>query len=363
MMQFMVDLDDRSYPIIIEPSGLNHIGRSIREHHCSKRVVVITDETVMKLYGKRVQSALQQASIRSTTHVVPDGESSKSIEQVSNLYTELIETNLHRDALVIALGGGVVGDLAGFVAATYLRGIDFIQIPTTLLAQVDSSVGGKVGINHPLGKNLIGSFYQPRLVYIDPKVLTTLDRREMWAGLGEVVKYGLIWDNLFWTFMELHLKEISELKDWDIISQMIDTCCRIKAEVVKKDEKESGLRRILNFGHTLGHALEVVTDYQYFKHGEAIVHGMRFAAWLSWQKAHLSKADFERIEALLKQFEIPELPKNIDSQTLFEKTRIDKKQTREGLQFVCLDQIGRTKVEPVPDLSNQISGWLDYVRK
>ncbi|MCJ7812674.1 3-dehydroquinate synthase [bacterium] len=348
---------------MIQPSSLKNIGTLIKEHHLGEQAVVITDQTVMKLYGNPVRDSLQKAGIQFTFEVVPDGEKSKSLNQASKLYTKLIQFNLHRDGMVIALGGGVVGDLAGFIAATYLRGVNLIQIPTTLLAQVDSSVGGKVGINHPLGKNLIGSFYQPRLVCIDPQVLATLNKREIWAGLGEVIKYGLIWDNLFYTFMEKNLIAISELENWDMISQMIETCCRIKAEVVEKDEKETGLRRILNFGHTLGHALEAVTDFRYFRHGEAIVHGMHFASYLSWRKAILFKSEFDRIEIMLHRFQIPKLSKMINDQNLFNKIGIDKKQTKEGLHFVLLETIGQTKVENIPDLSKQISEWLSYVRK
>ncbi len=363
MIQLLVDLGERAYPIIIQPSSLENISTVIKEHHLGEQAVVITDQTVMKLYGNPVRDSLRQTEIQFTFEVVPDSEKSKSLDQASKLYTKLIEFNLHRDGMVIALGGGVVGDLAGFIAATYLRGVNLIQIPTTLLAQVDSSVGGKVGINHPLGKNLIGSFYQPRLVCIDPKVLKTLDKREIWAGLGEVIKYGLIWDNPFYEFMEKNLTAISELENWDLISQMIETCCGIKAAVVEKDEKESGLRRILNFGHTLGHALEAVTDFRYFRHGEAVVHGMHFASWLSWQKSHLSKSEFERIETLLKQFQIPKLPKKINNKNLLNKIGIDKKQTKEGLHFVLLETIGRTKMETIFDLPEQISEWLNYVEE
>lgn len=363
MREILVKLGERSYDIIITPYGLKLLGSLIKDKNLGEQAAVISDETVANLYSQPALESLQEAGIESTLYVVPDGEDSKSLEQTEKLYTRLIESNLKRDGLVIALGGGVVGDLAGFVAATYLRGVSLVQVPTTLLAQVDSSVGGKVGINHPLGKNLIGSFYQPRLVLIDPNVLSTLEKRELWAGMAEVVKYGLIWDKSFFSFVESHFNDFTQLEDKERISDMVAFCCRAKADVVERDEKEGGLRRILNFGHTLGHALEAVTDFHYYRHGEAVVHGMNWSSWVSWVKGYLSESEFKRIETLLKQFPIPHLPKGIDTQTLNAKTLVDKKQSGKGLHLVLLERIGRTKIEKCFDLSDLIQGWLQYVQK
>ena len=272
-----LELGERSYPILIQNNILFHIPLHLKGHAPTEQTIIISDQSVSKLYGQTVIDALKAAGIQTDLFIVPDGEDSKSWKTMGNLLTRCIQAGLKRDGLIIALGGGVIGDLAGFVAATYLRGVNFVQIPTSLLAQVDSSVGGKVGINHPLGKNLIGNFYQPKLVLIDPMTLATLDKREMWAGMGEVVKYGLIWNEPFFKQIETSLNTLVHLKDTDAVADMLAFCCRAKANVVEQDEKEGGLRRILNFGHTVGHALEAATDYHYFKHGEAVVHGIHLS--------------------------------------------------------------------------------------
>jgi 3-dehydroquinate synthase len=362
MKELVVNLGDRSYPIFIEPEGLKNLGQLISNRGLGKKIAVISDTNVAELYGDKVIEILNNADIKTTLHIVPAGEESKSMAQTEKLYTQLIQSNLRRDGLVLALGGGVVGDLAGFIAATYLRGINMVQVPTTLLAQVDSSVGGKVGINHPLGKNLIGSIYQPRLVLIDPDVLKTLDKRELWAGLAEVVKYGLIADENFFTLIEKHLDEFINLTDSELTTNVLAFCCQTKANVVEQDEKESGLRRILNFGHTIGHAIEAVSEYSTFRHGEAIIHGMNWASWVSYQKGMLSENEFQRIIKLLYRFPIPSLPENIDTQSLNNCSKVDKKQSEQGLNLVLLEAIGRTRFEKVHDLTEPIKTWLQYVK-
>lgn len=361
MTKVQVNLGERSYTIHIGMDTLASTGRLIREITQRTRVAVISDERVAALYGKSVMQACRDAGIQGHLFTVPGGEGSKSLSQTENLYTQLIEGGFHRDCLIAALGGGVVGDLAGFTAATYLRGVSFIQIPTTLLAQVDSSVGGKVGINHALGKNLIGSFYQPQFVLIDPSVLQTLDRREMWAGMAEVVKYGLIWNSGFYEFLEEKLESLAGLENWDDITHMLALCCRAKADVVEADEKEGGLRRILNFGHTLGHALESVTGYGWFRHGEAVVYGMRWAAWVSCREKKISVALFRRIDALLKRIPVPSLPDDLDRHRMMERIGVDKKQTSGGLKMVLLDDIGRTAIVSVKDVSSWVNGWFEEV--
>ena len=363
MHEVKVKLGPQSYPITIEPNCLLKIGFYLNKYFQGTQVAVLSDQTVSQLYANQIIHSLKEANFESTLMVIPNGEASKSIEQTEKLYTRLLESNFRRDSLILALGGGVIGDLAGFVAATFLRGIPFIQVPTTLLAQVDSSVGGKVGINHSLGKNLIGSFYQPKFVLIDPNVLQTLDKREIWAGLGEVIKYGLIWDENFYNLIEKNPSDIAGLNNSELLSHVIEFCCRIKAEVVKRDEKETSLRRILNFGHTLGHSLEANTDYSYFKHGEAIVYGMHWAAWVSLQKGFIQESEFLRITGLLKQFPVPELPQNITANDLIEKIKIDKKQSVKGLHLVLLEKIGKAKIEQSSDVTETIKGWLSHVRQ
>ncbi len=358
MQNISVKFGKRSYPIFIGTSSLSDIGKLISERKLGKQAAVISDETVSKLYGDCVLKSLGESRIRPFLHVVPDGEESKSLNVLSEIYTHLIKTGLRRDDMIIALGGGVVGDLAGFAATTYLRGVNFIQVPTTLLAQVDSSVGGKVGINHPLGKNLVGSFYQPKFVLIDPEVLYTLPKREIVAGMGEVIKYALIRDRKFFKLLEENLDTILQLANDKIVSKTINTCCKIKAHVVEKDEKESGLRRILNFGHTLGHALEAATNFNTFKHGEAVIHGMQWASWVSWKKGCLSGEKFKVINTLLNRVHIPPLPAGLNPAGLISKIKMDKKQSGRGLNLVLLKDIGKTRIETTNDLSPLIEKWL-----
>ena len=248
-----LDIGERSYPILINTRLIEKLTVHLKTYAPTKQAVIISDHTVSSYYGGIVLQALSAEGIQSQLFTVQDGEDSKSWDVMGNLLSRCIQAGLRRDGLIIALGGGVVGDLAGFVASTYLRGIRLVQIPTSLLAQVDSSVGGKVGINHPLGKNLIGNFYQPKLVLIDPLTLLTLDKRELLAGMGEVIKYGLIWSEEFFTQLESDFNILTGLKDMTLVTEMLAFCCRAKADVVEKDEKEGGLRRILNFGHTIGH--------------------------------------------------------------------------------------------------------------
>ncbi len=361
MREVKIDLGPQSYSIRIEPDSISDIGEYLGKYNRGIQIGMISDQTVSKLYADSVTDSLKKVGFDPFLFIVPNGEPSKSLKQTEKLYTKLLECNFRRDSLILALGGGVIGDLAGFVAATFMRGIPFVQIPTTLLAQVDSSVGGKVGINHPLGKNLIGSFYQPKFVLIDPNVLRTLDKREIWAGLGEVIKYGLIWDKTLFDLIENHLPDIADLKDSELVSKTVEICCRIKAKVVERDEKEKSLRRILNFGHTLGHALEAVTDYGYFKHGEAVVYGMRWTAWVSWQKKVLRESEYQRIERLLKRFAVPKLPQNITAKNLSDKIKIDKKQSVKGLHLVLLEKIGKVKMEQSEELTPYIEGWLNDV--
>lgn len=302
-----VDLKERGYSIKIGAGNLEYLGECIAALEPLQNVqsvLLVTNERVGPLYGKQVLGSLKQAGFTPLYYQLPDGEEYKSLESAEQLYTTAIENGLDRQSVVVALGGGVVGDLAGFVAATYMRGISLIQVPTTLLAQVDSSVGGKVAVNHPLGKNMIGSFYQPQLVFIDVQVLNTLDPGEVRAGLAEVIKYGVIQDGDFFSYLEEHLEQILNL-DQGVLSYIIKKSCSIKAKVVEKDERESGVRAFLNFGHTIGHALEALTSYRVYRHGEAVAAGMVAAANIAVGRGLLKEEDKNRLEKLLNRAGLP----------------------------------------------------------
>lgn len=277
-----VSLGERSYDITIADGALARIGEITRAAlgNKTRKLAIISNARVHGFYGKAVEKSLKQAGFAILTHLIGDGERAKSLSTAEKALAFMIANRFERSDAVVALGGGVVGDLAGFVAACYQRGVNYVQIPTTLLAQIDSSVGGKTAVNHKLGKNLIGAFHQPRAVIIDPQVLRTLPRRELGAGLYEALKYGVIWDQKFFALLTEGFENVFAL-DPALLIQLIARCCEIKAEVVTTDERESGLRRILNFGHTVGHALEAVTAYRRLKHGEAVGYGMQCASLIA----------------------------------------------------------------------------------
>lgn len=362
MKTVRVRLDKRTYEILVQAGILEQAGKWIRKVHHGSHAVIVSDQTVGQLYSARVQSALEKEGFKTSIHTVPDGETSKSTEQLYALYDAFFRAGLKRDGLVIALGGGVVGDLAGFAAATFLRGVPLVQIPTTILAQVDSSVGGKVGINLPLGKNLIGSFYQPKCVLIDPEVLQTLPSRELWAGAGEVVKYALIRDADLFRLLENHLEKLFQLEEMDLLESVITRCCQIKAWVVEQDETEAELRRILNFGHTLGHALEAETQYMYFRHGEAVVYGMQWASQLSFSLGFISEKELLRIQGLLARFPLPSIPEFVTPEGLLKRIGVDKKQTATGLRVVLLKRIGKACIMPAKELDTTTRTWLEGIR-
>ncbi len=345
MQKVDVTLANRSYSIYIQSNILNDLSSYLSEILCSKTVVMITDKKVHGLYGDQIAESLAKQDYQVHLHTVRTGERSKRLKTVSDIYTWMLERSLPRDIAVIALGGGVIGDLAGFVAATYLRGVRLIQLPTTLLAQVDSSVGGKVGVNHALGKNTIGAFYQPELVLIDPTVLRTLEKRELYCGLSEIVKYGLILDAELFEDIRINTSKIVSLSDDEWLERVIAQCCRLKAAVVQQDEKESGLRRILNYGHTVGHALETATRYSYFTHGEAISWGMLVAAKISCELGYLTKPDFEIIQKTIAHLKKAPVPQTLDSEELLNLMFRDKKMSQQGLNFVLLKKIGEATVE------------------
>jgi 3-dehydroquinate synthase len=338
-----VELAHRSYDVVIAEGLLANLGEQLSKRKTGARIFVISNPVVFDLYGRPLLSSLTESGFETVHLLIPDGEQIKNLHTAENIYTYLIAQRADRTTTLVALGGGVTGDIVGFVAATFMRGIPYVQVPTTLLAQVDSSVGGKTGVNHSLGKNLIGAFHQPILVAIDLNTLSSLPEREFRAGLFEVVKYGLIYDQQFFDFLESNLERI-QARESAALETMISRCCEIKAAITSLDERETDLRRILNFGHTLGHALEAATEYQRFKHGEAVAYGTLAAVHLSHQAGTLSAGGASRISRLV--LAIGSLPSaaDVSFDKLAEAMRRDKKRRDDQTVFVLLDDIGRTSI-------------------
>jgi 3-dehydroquinate synthase len=347
-----VDLDERSYDILIGHGCLGDLGALYTERNLGKSVAIVTNPTVAALYLDVVKNSLEASGISVTVVTVPDGEAYKTIDTAGQIYGELIEAGLDRKSCIVTLGGGVVGDMAGFVAATYLRGIDFVQVPTTLEAQVDASVGGKTAVDHALGKNMIGAFHQPRLVLMDTATLKTLPEREVRAGMAEVVKHGLIRDPNLVAFLEEHIEDAATLTlEAEQLNWLVGQQCRIKANVVSEDETEKGVREILNYGHTIGHALEVVTNYTYYKHGEAVVLGMLAAGKIAVDNGMWSEAEFARQNALLDRLGILGGAENLAMDDILKRMLNDKK-VREGvIRFVLPESIGQ--VVPRDDVTRE----------
>lgn len=340
MPDIRVELGERAYPIRVEPGSLAGLGAFVADLAAFTAVVIITDETVGGLYGAAAGKSLDGAGFRTQVLTVPPGEASKSLAVAETLYTSLLEAGVDRKSAVVALGGGVPGDLAGFVAATVLRGIAVVQAPTSLLAQVDSSVGGKTAVNHPLGKNLIGAFHQPRGVLIDPATLTTLPRREFTAGLAEVVKTAYIHDADFVAFLEARAADILALNP-EALTGVVTQCCRIKADVVQADPRETtGLRAILNYGHTLGHALEAVSGYGRYAHGEAVAVGMTAAARIAAGRGLVDAAFVERQSALLRALGLPIEADELADERIVPALYRDKKAEGGRLRFVLPTAVG-----------------------
>ena len=322
---------------------LARAGELLKEAGCGERIGVVTNPTVAGLYLKPFQEALSRTGFRVTSILVADGEEHKSLKSLAAVYDQLIRARFDRGSCVVALGGGVIGDLAGFAAATFLRGVAYVQVPTTLLAQVDSSVGGKTGVNHREGKNLIGAFYQPRAVVMDLAVLRTLPRREFLAGLAEVVKYGIIEDPALFALLEEKLERVIALEP-DLLEEAVGASCAIKARVVEKDEREEDYRSVLNFGHTIGHALESLTAYEKFLHGEAIAIGMTQAASISVRQGLCDEESLRRIELLLRKAGLPTaIPSPFRAEELVKKMEVDKKSAGGKIKFVLCEGIGKTQ--------------------
>ncbi len=344
MQTVRVDLGERSYDIVIDSGILPNIGEAIKGFAFSK-VAVISNPTVFNLYGNVVINSIKNAGFEPIHVIIPDGEEYKNFNQTYQILTELLKNKLDRKSCLIALGGGVIGDITGFAASIYMRGIHFIQAPTTLLSQVDSSVGGKTGVNHELGKNMIGAFYQPRLVWIDIDTLKTLPKREILCGIAEIIKYGVIWDEGLFEFLKKNKDSILTLNTERLI-HIIRRSCEIKAEVVSADERETGLRAILNYGHTIGHAIETETGYSRFLHGEAVAIGMNLEAWLSEIMGFLDRKYALKIKAVIDSYGLPsELPADLNADKLISHMKLDKKVEAGEMKFILPENIGKVRIQ------------------
>ncbi|MEM7565473.1 MAG: 3-dehydroquinate synthase [Pseudomonadota bacterium] len=338
-----LDLGERSYPIYIGSDLLSQADL-IRPHIAGQSALVVSNTTVAPLYLEKLQTALDQASIRHEAVILNDGEQYKTLASVELIIDHLLKHRHDRRTTIIALGGGVVGDIAGFAASIYQRGVNFIQIPTTLLSQVDSSVGGKTGVNHPLGKNMIGAFYQPRCVIIDLETLNTLAPREMSAGMAEVIKYGLIYDADFFVWLEENASKLMNLERAQL-AHAIQVSCETKARVVEQDERESGLRAILNLGHTFGHAIEATMGYGQWLHGEAVAAGTMMAIDLSIREGMIDESVRKRSAALFEQSDLPLIPPAEMTPDQFMQTMaIDKKTIDGNINLILLKGLGEAVV-------------------
>ena len=338
MKKIIVKLDKRSYPIFIGKNIL--LDRSLFENVNKKNLVLITNKKIEKLHISKIKNTL----LKKNKIIISDGEKYKNQDSITKIYNYLLKNKYSRDSCIVAFGGGVIGDMAGFAAATYQRGINFIQVPTTLLSMVDSSVGGKTGINHSLGKNMIGSFHQPIAVIVDTEILKTLSKRQFNAGMSEVIKYGIIKDKNFFNWIAKNTDKI-KAQDSDSIIKIIKRSCEIKAEIVALDEKEKNIRALLNLGHTFGHAIENYLGYGKWLHGEAVACGFLIACSVAIQKNTMDVSEYNKIKSLLKAFSLPtKLPKNINIERLFEIMSLDKKVKNNKMVYVIPNNIGKAYI-------------------
>ncbi len=346
MPNITVDLPTESYEIAIASGSLKQLGSQMKQLNLGKKVLVISNPEIFGHYGKTCLESLKTAGFETYTHLIPAGESHKTLNSIQQIYDVAQANHLERSSTFVALGGGVIGDMTGFSAATWLRGVNFVQVPTSLLAIVDASVGGKTGVNHPQGKNLIGSFYQPKLVAIDPTLLNTLPLKEFRAGMAEVIKYGVIWDRDLFSKLEHHY-ELDSLNNVGarLLETIISRSCQAKAEVVAQDEKESGLRAILNYGHTIGHAVESLTHYQQFVHGEAVAIGMVAAGKIALQMGLWTPAEAQRQHALIVKAGLPtDIPSELAIADILETIKSDKKVKAGKVRFILPQAIGKAVI-------------------
>lgn len=343
MPHITVNLPQDSYAIAITPGSLENLGSQMKQLNLGNKVLVISNPDIFGYYGEACLQSLTDAGFLTYTHLIPAGEEYKHLESIQQVYDTALANHLERSSTFVALGGGVVGDMTGFAAATWLRGVNFVQVPTTLLAIVDASVGGKTGVNHPQGKNLIGAFYQPKLVAIDPRLLATLPPREFRAGMAEVIKYGVIWDQDLFTKLEHHgkLDSLAHVGD-ELLETIITRSCQAKAEVVSQDEKEAGLRAILNYGHTIGHAVESLTNYKQFVHGEAVAIGMVAAGKIAVEMGLWTAELAKRQDALIAKAGLPTaIPPELTTAAILETIKSDKKVKAGKVRFILPTALGK----------------------
>ena len=340
-MELKVNLEENSYPIIIEKGSIKNISKHLKDKFKGKKIAIISDNIVYGIYGDLIKEELEAEGYTAKAIVIPAGEKSKSFSTLPAVYNELLEFKLTRTDIILALGGGVVGDLAGFVASTYLRGVPFIQIPTTLLAQVDSSVGGKVGVDLEKGKNLVGGFYHPKLVIIDPEVLNTLSDRIFKDGLAEVIKYGCIKDKDLFDKLKAYKDKKALIED---IEEIVYTCCDIKRKVVEEDEKDTGERMLLNFGHTLGHAIEQYYKYERYTHGEGVAIGMYQIMKSAYSKGLVAEGVAEEIKDILIKYDLPYSLDGENIDELINVIKLDKKNINNSLSLILLKEIGESYI-------------------
>ncbi len=357
-----VELPQQSYNIALAAGSLERLGAECAGVHLGKKVMVVSNPAIFRHYGEQAISALNSAGFEVFSCTLLAGEQYKTLGSVQKIYNAALENRLERSSTLVALGGGVVGDITGFAAATWLRGINFVQVPTSLLAMVDAAIGGKTGVNHPQGKNLIGAFYQPRLVLIDPDVLKTLPAREFRAGMAEVIKYGIIWDAELFAQLEqvLRLDQMRYLNE-GLLQEILNRSCQAKADVVSKDEKEAGLRAILNYGHTIGHAVESLTGYRSVNHGEAVAIGMVAAGKIAVEMQLWEKEAAQRQDALIGKAGLSiKLPSGIDIEAIVDALQNDKKVQEGKVRFVLPTQIGSvTIIDTVQaELIRQVLGQM-----
>jgi 3-dehydroquinate synthase len=342
-VKLRVELAERSYEICIGEDWLPQLSQKLSFVPKTGQIIMVADNNVYQLYGSKVLEILRDAGFTVEAAVIPGGETCKNLTTATWLYEKMLSCGLDRKSTVLALGGGIVGDVAGFVAATYMRGIAYIQVPTTLLAQVDSSVGGKTGVNLPQGKNLVGAFYQPDLVFTDVSFIDTLPEREYLTGLPEVIKYGIIWDKELFAYLENNIYKI-KARNKESLIHIVSRCCSIKAEIVAQDETENGLRALLNLGHTFGHAFEALTNYLHFTHGEAVAVGITYASRLAYNLQLITSADLDRITDLIKNYGLAISFGSLRTEDIIIQMRKDKKNVGGKIKLILPTAIGQSKI-------------------
>ncbi|GAB4245260.1 MAG: 3-dehydroquinate synthase [Stanieria sp.] len=346
MTSITVNLPETAYEIMISPGCLSELGNQMKKLNVGKKVLVVSNPEIFTFYGDTCFQSLEAAGFEVYHHLIPAGETYKTLQSIEQVYDTALQHHLERSSTLVALGGGVIGDMTGFAAATWLRGVNFVQVPTTLLAMVDASVGGKTGVNHPQGKNLIGAFYQPKLVLIDPYVLKTLPEREFRAGMAEVIKYGIIWDADLFSKLE-QAEQIDSFAG--ISSELLETILvrstQAKADVVSQDEKEAGVRAILNYGHTIGHAVESLTNYEQFVHGEAVAIGMVAAGKIATQMGLWTEEEATRQDRLIQKTGLPTtIPAELDLDDILATLQSDKKVKAGKVRFILPTKIGKVEI-------------------